>query len=117
MGHQGRTIDMKALKRIKSSGKLMMLIVLGSLLVLPACQFLNPLEAPSSVSRLAPPTSNFPVTLKWQQSLDCTSVLPPQAWGEILIVPNNHCRNMGRFTRWMFDRAISYGKEGVATYG
>lgn len=96
MGHQGRTIDMKALKRIKSSGKLMMLIVLGSLLVLPACQFLNPLEAPSSVSRLAPPTANFPVTLKWQQSLDCTSVLPPQAWGEILIVPNNHCRNTCR---------------------
>lgn len=96
MGHQGRTIDMKALKRIKSSGKLMMLIVLGSLLVLPACQFLNPLEAPSSVSRLAPPTSNFPVTLKWQQSLDCISALPPQAWGEILIVPNNHCRNTSR---------------------
>jgi outer membrane protein assembly factor BamB len=100
MGDQGGSIDMQALKRTKLAllRDVRILIALASLLVLLACQLLNPSAAPSSVSQQSPTSSfNFPLALRWQQHLDCRSVFPPQAWGETFVVPYYWCPNSGLY--------------------
>ncbi len=70
-------------------GSLITFIALSSLLILPACQLVNPLGEQSSIPQSTPFSSNFPLALKWQHNLDSTSVLSPRAWGDVLIVRAN----------------------------
>jgi outer membrane protein assembly factor BamB len=97
---------MQALKRTNPSlsGSFGILVVLGSLLAILACQLLNPLAAPASLPQSTPSSFNFPLALKWQQSLDCTSVFPPQAWGETFVVPNYSCPNS-----WLYALDVESG--------